>query len=228
MTAMGHPSSMLHPNEVTKSNQGILPRALSSLELLSQTAIEIESANSSPRSLIYSRASSPPALSVVSEALVLPEMVHKSAFVGSPGSTSPLDENNKALKNHSAPLMLRPSLMDQEGSLATLMREPSGLYVTLMGGSHPGVGGNIQSFPNHIYRSSSFSSSCAGATGATESSSTTATASHHPSENAWLRQQLAAKDSTIATLQIQVQNLTQEIRQLRQLPTGKISQIPLE
>lgn len=229
MTAMGHPSSMHHhPTEVTKPDQGILPRALSSLELLSQTAIEIESANSSPRSLIYSRASSPPALSVVSETLVLPEMVHKSSHVGFPGTTSPHDENNKDLKNHSArPLMPRPSLMDHEGSsLATLMREPSGLYVTLLGGSHTGVGGNLQSFPNHIYRSSSFSSSC-GAT-VTESSSTTAATGSHPSENAWLRQQLAAKDSTIATLQIQVQNLTQEIRQLRQLPTGKISQIPLE
>jgi hypothetical protein len=228
MTAMGHPSSMHHhPIELTKPSQGILPRALSSLELLSQTAIEIESANSSPRSLIYSRASSPPALSVVSETLVLPEMVHKSAHVGFPGPTSPHDENNKDLKNHSArPLMPRPSLMDHEGSLATLMREPSGLYVTLLGGSHTGVGGNLQSFPNHIYRSSSFSSSC-GAT-VTESSSTAAATGSHTSENAWLRQQLAAKDSTIATLQIQVQNLTQEIRQLRQLPTGKISQIPLE
>lgn len=47
-------------------------------------------------------------------------------------------------------------------------------------------------------------------------------------ENFLLRQQLAARDATIDSLQHQVENLEQEIRQLRQLPTGKISQIPLE
>lgn len=47
-------------------------------------------------------------------------------------------------------------------------------------------------------------------------------------EKLWLRQQLAMRDATIATLQTQVHQLQQEIRQLRQLPTGKISQIPVE
>jgi Csm1 N-terminal domain len=47
-------------------------------------------------------------------------------------------------------------------------------------------------------------------------------------ENFLLRQQLSVRDSTIDALQAQVDSLQQEIRQLRQLPTGKISQIPLE
>lgn len=47
-------------------------------------------------------------------------------------------------------------------------------------------------------------------------------------ENFLLRQQLAARDATIDALQKQVEDLQQDIRELRQLPTGKISQIPLE
>jgi hypothetical protein len=134
------------------------------------------------------------------------------------------------------------------------MRDPSGLHVTLLdGSSHQAGRANLPTFVDRIHRSASFSSSCGGSfqqatatvtTGSTaitttEPSSSTSTLvpasssssdlNHQSqSENAWLRQELVAKDSTIATLQIQVQNLTQEIRQLRQLPTGKISQIPLE
>jgi hypothetical protein len=47
-------------------------------------------------------------------------------------------------------------------------------------------------------------------------------------ENFLLRQQLAARDATIANLQNQLETLQREVRQLRRLPTGKISQIPLE
>jgi hypothetical protein len=47
-------------------------------------------------------------------------------------------------------------------------------------------------------------------------------------ENFLLRQQLAARDATIANLQGQLESLQREVRQLRRLPTGKISQIPLE
>jgi len=47
-------------------------------------------------------------------------------------------------------------------------------------------------------------------------------------ENQFLRQQMAAKDATIDSLQKQVDMLQNEIRELRQLPTGKISQIPVE
>lgn len=47
-------------------------------------------------------------------------------------------------------------------------------------------------------------------------------------ENLFLRQQMAAKDATIDSLQKQVEMLQNEIRELRQLPTGKISQIPVE
>lgn len=47
-------------------------------------------------------------------------------------------------------------------------------------------------------------------------------------ENFLLRQQLAACNVTIATLQNQVDVLQNEVRQLRQLPSGKISQIPIE
>ena len=47
-------------------------------------------------------------------------------------------------------------------------------------------------------------------------------------ENFLLRQQLAARDVTIANLQSQLDSLQREVRQLRRLPTGKISQIPLE
>lgn len=47
-------------------------------------------------------------------------------------------------------------------------------------------------------------------------------------ENLQLRLQLSTRDMTIEMLQAQVDSLQQEIRQLRQLPTGKISQIPLE
>jgi hypothetical protein len=284
MTAMGHPSTLTnqqhqphHEVHLTK-HQGVLPRAQSSLELLSQTAIEIESANSSPRSLILSRASSPAATrvtpNVVSETLVLPELVHKATMMGLPlhnedENTSNNKGNIKGLlhkNHHQAPtLMPRPAADYGAGSLASLIREPSGLYVTLLGGnSHPTTGGGIpnhQSFPDHhgLYHSSSFSSSCGGSFHQPTTTATTTTTapepsssvsaitvstssssanpnghpdhstSHHQStENSWLRRELAAKDSTIATLQIQVQNLTQEIRQLRQLPTGKISQIPLE
>jgi hypothetical protein len=47
-------------------------------------------------------------------------------------------------------------------------------------------------------------------------------------ENFVLRQQLAANNVTITNLQNQVEMLQNEIRQLRQIPSGKISQIPLE
>jgi len=47
-------------------------------------------------------------------------------------------------------------------------------------------------------------------------------------ENFLLRQQLAAKDAFINSLQRQVETLQREIGELRQLPTGKISQIPVE
>ena len=47
-------------------------------------------------------------------------------------------------------------------------------------------------------------------------------------ENLILRQQLAASNAAIAGLQNQVELLQNEIRQLRQVPSGKISQIPLE
>jgi hypothetical protein len=47
-------------------------------------------------------------------------------------------------------------------------------------------------------------------------------------DNFLLRQQLAASDVTIANLQSQVESLQREVRQLRRLPTGKISQIPLQ
>lgn len=286
MTAMGHPSALMNHHHY-EANLNKLPRAQSSLELLSQTAIEIESANSSPRSLILSRATSPTTATrvtptVAAETLVLPELVHKTTsttemMVGS----FPLHNENETGSNnnskapmlkhhyeyhHHAPLMPRPDTdYGTISSLATLMREPSGLYVTLLSGScHQaggGEGANLPALPDHIYRAASFTSSCGGsfhqattdttattiAAGSTStittepSSSTSASAvsltssssdsnhqHHSQSENAWLRRELAAKDSTIATLQIQVQNLTQEIRQLRQLPTGKISQIPLE
>jgi hypothetical protein len=47
-------------------------------------------------------------------------------------------------------------------------------------------------------------------------------------ENFCLRQQLVLKDATIEALQNQVASLQREIGELRQLPTGKISQIPIE
>lgn len=47
-------------------------------------------------------------------------------------------------------------------------------------------------------------------------------------ENCCLRQQLAVKDATIETLQNQIVALQREVGELRQLPTGKISQIPIE
>jgi hypothetical protein len=47
-------------------------------------------------------------------------------------------------------------------------------------------------------------------------------------ENLFLRQQLASCNTTIIGLQNQVELLQNEIRQLRQVPSGKISQIPLE
>ena len=47
-------------------------------------------------------------------------------------------------------------------------------------------------------------------------------------ENFVLRQQLAARDATISSLQNQLESLQHEVRQLRQVPSGKISQIPLE
>ena len=47
-------------------------------------------------------------------------------------------------------------------------------------------------------------------------------------ENFVLRQQLASSNATISNLQNQVELLQNEIRQLRQVPSGKISQIPLE
>lgn len=176
----------------TKEEVSGMTRAQSSLELLSQTAIEIESANSSP----HPPASSSPArvtpASSVSESLVLPEMV--STHAGYPPHMNNVKDGLQ--------LMPRPD------GLATLMT---------MRGSEPALClGNTTTIPEHIYPTGSFSS-CGGLFQPTE---------HH--ETSWLRQQLAAKDTTIVALQTQVQNLTQEIRQLRQLPTGKISQIPLE
>jgi len=47
-------------------------------------------------------------------------------------------------------------------------------------------------------------------------------------ENAELRKRLGLKDERIASLQVQVVRLEKTINDLRQLPTGKISQIPLE
>jgi len=47
-------------------------------------------------------------------------------------------------------------------------------------------------------------------------------------ENAQLREQLGDKDTAIADLQSKVSQLEGKIRDLRQLPTGKISQIPIE
>jgi hypothetical protein len=47
-------------------------------------------------------------------------------------------------------------------------------------------------------------------------------------ENSSLRQQLAVKNATIEALQNQIASLHREIGELRQLPTGKISQIPIE
>ena len=47
-------------------------------------------------------------------------------------------------------------------------------------------------------------------------------------ENLILRQQLALKDAAIDLLQKQLDAMQQEIQELRQLPTGKISQIPVE
>lgn len=219
------------------SNGICLPRAQSSLELLSQTAIEVESANSSPRQFLdqSSRTSSPslvtPALSI-SETLVLPDI--SSATTHHTITAHSDDDENKANDNslnkqkgyhHHLQLMPRPSVVDHQG-LATMMRsEPSGLCISLLGS--PGV----SELHHHIYPSLSFSSSCGGGSFQLTEPATTAaaaaTTSHHQ-ENTWLRQQLAVKDATITTLQTQVQNLTREIGQLRQLPTGKISQIPLE
>jgi hypothetical protein len=47
-------------------------------------------------------------------------------------------------------------------------------------------------------------------------------------DNYYLRAQMAQRDATIDALQAQVESLQQEIQQLRSLPTGKISQIPVE
>ena len=47
-------------------------------------------------------------------------------------------------------------------------------------------------------------------------------------DNLAMCHQLAVKDATINSLQKQVDALQREIRELRQLPTGKISQIPVE
>jgi hypothetical protein len=47
-------------------------------------------------------------------------------------------------------------------------------------------------------------------------------------ENAELRQRLSTKDAEIASLESTIEQLEKQVSDLRQLPTGKISQIPLE
>jgi hypothetical protein len=47
-------------------------------------------------------------------------------------------------------------------------------------------------------------------------------------ENADLRKLVASKDNKIAALEAQVEALEKQVADLRQLPTGKISQIPIE
>jgi len=66
------------------------------------------------------------------------------------------------------------------------------------------------------------------ARGSFDNITVTAAEEQQQRENYFLRQQLAAKDTTIDSLQKQVETMQQEIRELRQLPTGKISQIPVE
>lgn len=166
----------------TKEETTGMPRAQSSLELLSQTAIEIESANSSPVMRAPSPARVTPASSV-SETLVLPDMVSTTGYQMTLGKDPPQ-------------LMPRPDGLSAVSSSLMLRTESSGLMM-----------GRTSSFSDSMMSSSSF---------------------QPMDETVWLRQQLAVKDNAIAALQAQVQNLTQEIRQLRQLPTGKISQIPLE
>jgi hypothetical protein len=47
-------------------------------------------------------------------------------------------------------------------------------------------------------------------------------------ENARLRRLAAARDGEIAALEARVAALGKQVAELRQLPTGKISQIPIE
>lgn len=262
-----------------------LPRPQSSLELLSQTAAEMQhsphvsSAASNARlvsnSSIHSAGTSP-----------------KEALLRGVTPTDHSSSNNMSPKQKCLPSLpdistKQPVFLEQkrsflpaplfdpetEGRAATPLYYSPGLFLTYSNGSTAGAAQQVQQptvatsassgsegdavVPNFLTSHSSFTSSGsltsapsfvlappAAAASNNTSSSNAATLmpapaaafappqqrfdNDHQRENYFLRQQLAAKDASIELLQKQVESLQQEVRELRQLPTGKISQIPVE
>jgi hypothetical protein len=82
--------------------------------------------------------------------------------------------------------------------------------------------------PPTLPSSSSFTTSNSNTPYPSDSDFTLVAAAAAGRENFMLRQQLLELQNTIRTLQNRVDQLESENSQLRQLPTGKISQIPLE
>jgi hypothetical protein len=91
-----------------------------------------------------------------------------------------------------------------------------------LGGSRGGVGLGLDL--SRAYPSASFGSSCDLSSIPRQSSNVV----QLEIENVELRKLLIAKDDKIASLEESVASLEKQIADLRQLPTGKISQIPVE
>ena len=211
-----------------------LPRARSSLELLSETATIIESSEASssaasprdptpPPSMLIADTSpasariTPPTatsyLPVIAETLQLPEMV------------SITNKAKQAL--HPRKEMVAVQHINYDTTTSNSNLNNAHLYL-------PTFAAPQELYSRNSSTSTTTTLTASGGVGVTTmatagSSSSFALPTDDPiHEKLWLRQQMAVRDATIATLQTQVHQLQQEIRQLRQLPTGKISQIPVE
>lgn len=180
-------------------NKTILPRAQSSLELLSQTAAVIEEESNKSTTQIIDSSLSPIGIARVTPAesmeqqqqkLALPEMVGPKRY------------------------MLQPRLV--ETSVETSSWMPN-MTTTTTSDDPTNTLNNSSAF----LASPSFGSTQSGGSAFPSSNSL-------EQENYMLKSQLAAKDTMIDNLNQQLQTLQSEIRRLRQMPSGKISQIPLE
>lgn len=188
----------------SKTTVGI-PRAQSSLELLSQTAAVIEREEESNKSSI-------------SPVLVDSSLSPIGIYRVTPAESSMEQQQQKlSLPEMVGPkrYMLQPRLVE---NAATNNVDTTSWMPNTTASSDD---------PNGMLNTSAFLAS--PSFGSTQSSSAGTTHNHTlEQENYMLKSQLAAKDNLIDNLNQQLQTLQSEIRRLRQMPSGKISQIPLE
>jgi hypothetical protein len=144
-------------------------------------------------------------------AALLPKSISASASTSFLLKFNPLNKATGALSRREAgTTFFLPGHQDFEGGT--------------LGGSRGGGGLGLGLDLSRAYPSASFGSSCDLSSIPRESSNVV----QLEIENAELRKLLIAKDDKIASLEESVASLEKQIADLRQLPTGKISQIPVE